>query len=493
MSQQTATSFNLLALKRPNIQILHFTWMAFFISFFVWFNMAPLLGTIRDTMGLSEQEVKILLILNLALTIPARVIIGMVVDKFGPRITFSSLLIISSLLCFAFALAQDFQTLALTRFLLGFVGAGFVIGIRMISEWFPAKQTGLAQGIYGGWGNFGSAGAALSLPLIALWIGGDDGWRYAVALTGVVALIYGVIYYFSVSDTPAGSTYFKSKQVGAMEVSSPFDFILYCLMQVPIFLALGVLVWKLSPANMGLLSHTASWSVYAALTALYAYQIYHITKINGWVFSREAPEIERYSFKQVAVLDLTYMVTFGSELAVISMLPLFLMDTYGLSLTMAGLLAASFAFTNFLARPGGGWFSDRYGRKKSLLILLTGLIAGYVAMSTINASIPLPLAIFFLVVCSLFVNAGNGAVYAAVPLIKRRMTGQIAGMVGAYGNVGGVVFLTVLSFVSAQIFFLTIAGAAIVTLLAVMFFMDEPSGQMAEILPDGTVEMIDVS
>lgn len=39
-----------------------------------------------------------------------------------------------------------------------------------------------------------------------------------------------------------------------------------------------------------------------------------------------------------------------------------------------------------------------------------------------------------------FVQAGCGAVYAMVPLIKRRMTGQIAGMVGAYGNVGGVTF-----------------------------------------------------
>lgn len=51
-----------------------------------------------------------------------------------------------------------------------------------------------------------------------------------------------------------------------------------------------------------------------------------------------------------------------------------------------------------------------------------------------------------------FVSGGCGAVYAIVPLIKRRMTGQIAGMVGAYGNVGGVLFLTLLSFVSSVVF-----------------------------------------
>jgi len=99
-----------------------------------------------------------------ALTIPARIIVGMLVDAFGPRRIFSMLLAVSSVLCFGFALAEDYEQLALMRFLLGFVGAGFVIGIRMIGEWFPAKQTGIAQGIYGGWGNFGSAGGALILP-----------------------------------------------------------------------------------------------------------------------------------------------------------------------------------------------------------------------------------------------------------------------------------------------------------------------------------------
>jgi NNP family nitrate/nitrite transporter-like MFS transporter len=80
-----------------------------------------------------------------------------------------------------------------------------------------------------------------------------------------------------------------------------------------------------------------------------------------------------------------------------------------------------------------------------------------------------------------------------VPLVKRRLTGQVAGMAGAYGNVGAVSFLTVLSFVSPQIFFMVIAGAAVVTLAAVALFLDEPAGHMAEVLPDGTVQMIEVT
>ncbi|MDQ7001890.1 MAG: MFS transporter, partial [Ghiorsea sp.] len=184
------------------------SWLAFFISFMVWFNFAPLMASIRDTFGLSDQEVKLLLILNVALTIPARIVIGMLVDKYGPKITFSVLLVAASVLCFMFAFAQSYEQLATFRFLLGFVGAGFVIGIRLVSEWFPAKQVGTAEGIYGGWGNFGSAGAAILLPTLALWFGGDDGWRWAVASTGVLALLYAVIFFFSVSNNPKGTTYF---------------------------------------------------------------------------------------------------------------------------------------------------------------------------------------------------------------------------------------------------------------------------------------------
>lgn len=492
MPTSSLPKFNILAVNKPEIRILHLTWIAFFISFFVWFNHAPLLASIRETFGLTPQQVKTLLILNVALTIPARIIIGMLVDRYGPRITYSALLFISSGLCFLFAMADSFEMLAVTRFMLGFVGAGFVIGIRMVGEWFPAKQVGVAEGIYGGWGNFGSAAAALSLPTIALWYGGDEGWRYAVATTGAIALVYSFIYYFSVTDTPKGSTYFKPKKAGAMEVTSKGDFFLYIIMKAPLFLTLALLTWKLGPDNLKMLSSLATTSIYTGLTALYLYQIYHIYEVNKGVFSQPVDEIHRYAFKQVAILDLAYLVTFGSELAVVSMLPLFFKDTFGLSMVMAGMLAAGFAFMNLVARPGGGIISDRFGRKKTLLILLTGLIIGYLAMSQIGSSTPLVLAVILTMACSFFVQAGEGAVFAMVPIIKRRMTGQIAGMVGAYGNVGAVVFLTVFSFVSPQIFFLTIAGAAILTLIAIFLFLDEPSGQMAEVLEDGTVQMIDV-
>lgn len=479
--------------REPKIKVLHLSWLAFFITFMVWFNHAPLMSAIRDSLQLSKQEVAAILMLNVAFTIPARIFVGAMVDKIGPRLMYAILLITSGFICIAFALSLSFGMLAVTRFLLGFVGAGFVVGIRIIAEWFPARETGYAQGIYAGLGNFGSAVAAMTLPTLALAFGGPDGWRWSIGATGVVAIIYGIVYYFTIEDTPKGAKYFSPKKLGAMEVTSRFDFVLYCLMQAPLALALGVLAWKLGPTGLNLISNPSVWACTIGLAALYATQLYDTWRINRGVFSKPIAEIHRYRFSQVAVLDMAYLITFGSELAVVSLLPLLFKDTFGLSLTMAGFLGASFGMTTFFARPAGGWLSDRYGRKRVLVWCLLGTAAGYAAMSLMGTTTGLAYAVAATFICSLFVNAGNGAVYAMLPMIKRRLTGQIAGMVGAFGNVGGVLFLAIYSAVDLKTFFLIASASAILGFVMTWAWIEEPRGIIAEELPDGTVAMIDVT
>lgn len=491
----SAQTFNLFSLT-GKMKILHATWLALFITFVVWFNHAPLMMVIAETLGMDKAQIKTILILNVALTIPARIAIGILVDKFGPKRTYSTLLALGSVPCFMFAFAQSFEQLALARFLSGFIGAGFVIGIRMVGEWFPAKQVGIAEGIYGGWGNFGSAAAAGTLPALALIFCGAEGWRYAIACTGMISLLYSVVYFFSVSDTPKGSTYFKPKKSGAMEVTSNGDMIFYIVMTLPLYATLSLLTWKLSSsAGANLLAMPVAIAIHIGIWLMYFYNVYKIVHINSEHLKQPIEEIHRYKFKQVAVLNLAYFITFGSELAVVSMLPLFFFETFhesqGITMLQAGLLGGSFALINLVARPMGGWLSDKFGRKLSLSVFVLGLSAGYFGMSQISSEWSIILAVLLTMSCACFVSAGCGAVYAIVPLIKRRMTGQIAGMVGAYGNVGGVLFLTILSFVSSSLFFVIIASVALVVLLAVQF-IDEPKGHMAEVLEDGSVEMIEL-
>ena len=488
-----AGKVELLNFADPKIKTLHLTWFAFFLTFVMWFNHAPILADLKQALSLTDAQIKALLILNVALTIPARIVVGILVDKFGPRIMYSVLLFLSSIFCIGFAFANTFESLALFRFLLGFVGAGFVIGIRLVSEWFPSHQVGTAEGIYGGWGNFGSAAAAMTLPTIALMFGGAEGWRYALASVGIFSMGYALVFYYAARNTPKGSVYFKPKKSGAMEVTSWGDLWLLIVMNIPMYLALAMLAWKMSPAGVNLFSTAAMEAIWIGLVVLFVIQTHQVWRINAEHLRKGVPEHEKYSFKQVAILDVAYFTTFGSELAVVSMLPLFFLETFSsLTPVTAGLLASGYAFMNLVSRPLGGWFSDKFGRRKSMVLLIGGLAVGYLLMGTINSSWPIAAAVILCMTCSFFVQGGEGAVFAIVPLIKRRMTGQIAGMAGAYGNVGAVVYLTIFSYVDYATFFYMIGGTALIGLVSVMF-LAEPKGHLTEVDEDGNVHHIQVS
>jgi len=497
MAAQRLTFSEFFNLNLAKVRVLHITWFAFFITFFMWFSHASLMPLIQEYFGLTSAEAKALLVLNVALTIPARTIVGMLVDRFGPRVMFSLLLIISGVFCLGFSMAQDYTQLALMRFLLGFSGAGFVIGIRLITEWFPVKQAGTALGIYGGWGNFGAAAAGFVLPALAALFAGfidaGEGWRYSVGVSGIIAIIYGFVFYAFIRNTPKGATYFSPKKMGAIEVTSKADFALYIFMTAPMFIALAILTWRLSPTGVALLSDNAVFGIYLFLIAFFLQQIYSIWTVNKENLAVPVAEIHRYKFKQVALLEVAYLVTFGSEVAVVSMLALHftsIFPEWGLAKSAA--IASSFMAMNLFARPLGGYFSDRVGRKLALVIVLIGSSVGYFILAHMDETWTTAMVLAVVIPCSFFVQAGAGAVYAVLPLIKRRFTGQIAGMVGAYGNVGAVSFLLLYSLTSAETFFFGITATSVVALVLIQIFLDEPSGQMAEILPDGTVELISV-
>ena len=95
---------HLLDFSRERIRTLHYTWIAFFVTFYVWFNMAPLATTMLQSLGwLTKEHVKVLAICNVALTIPARIAIGALADRYGPRKVFSGLMVLMSVPVFFFA------------------------------------------------------------------------------------------------------------------------------------------------------------------------------------------------------------------------------------------------------------------------------------------------------------------------------------------------------------------------------------------------------
>jgi ACS family hexuronate transporter-like MFS transporter len=123
---------------------------------------------------------------------------GYVMDVLGLKIGFAIFAIAWSFISMAHGLAHNWQVLAGLRGLLGFAeGAANPAGMKATSEWFPAKERGLAGGVF----NLGaSAGSMLAAPLVA-WAILSYNWQFAFVLTGLLGLVW-VTFWLLFYDSP---------------------------------------------------------------------------------------------------------------------------------------------------------------------------------------------------------------------------------------------------------------------------------------------------
>ena len=506
------SSPKLLNFKDPSIRTLHYTWIAFFLTFVVWFNVAPILTKMLDQFDwLTKANVKSLILCNVALTIPARIVVGNLIDRYGPRKIFAGLMILTVIPGLLFAFGDTLTMLTISRLFLGTIGAGFVIGIKMTANWFTPKYIGRAEGFYAGWGNFGSAAAAALVPFFAITIiGGDDGWRWSLAITSIMCGAYGIFYFFAVNDHPKG---FEAKEKkGKLEplpITSMKDLAQYWFWQFPLFGAIGLVVFNLHKQQVdgqAMLSWTTVYIMWAALLIVYLMDVIKVTKHNLPKIKAGIAEKDKYSFASVGALNSTYFANFGAELAIVSMLPMFFYQVFStllnseggkiVTLEMAGLIAGSFAVINLIARPLGGLISDKMGnRKKTMLMYMAGIVLGFFLMAIIaqygpvdsltgettlvplyNTTTWLVISIVITMFASFFVQGAEGATFAMIPTIKKEMTGRIAGMAGAYGNVGAVFYLFLYTMMDEKTFLYFLSAGALASLIYTTFTLKEPEG-----------------
>ena len=114
------------------------------------------------------------------------------------------------------------------------------------------------------------------------------------------------------------------------------------------------------------------------------------------------------------------------------------------------------------------------------MIYLGGVAVGFFLMSMITPQWSLTVAVIVTVICAMFVTGGCGTTFALVPFVKRRITGNVAGYAGGYGNVGAVVFTTFYIGMSDSQFFMMIGLVTAAVFVFCLFFLKEPTGAFAQ-------------
>ncbi|HVZ31009.1 MAG TPA: MFS transporter, partial [Polyangiaceae bacterium] len=208
-SNGRATRLQLFSLSTPQMRAFHLSWMAFFVCFFAWFAVAPLMPVIKGDLGLTKDQIANLNIAAVGATILIRLLVGPLCDKYGPRRTYTALLALGALPVFGIALAHDYTSFLVFRLLTGAIGASFVITQYHTSVMFAPNVVGAANATSAGWGNAGGGVTQSTMPLVlALLLGfglsNHVGWRMAMVLPGLLMLIVAVLDFRYTQDCPLG-------------------------------------------------------------------------------------------------------------------------------------------------------------------------------------------------------------------------------------------------------------------------------------------------
>lgn len=379
MNQQPLDKLKIFSLRGIQMRTFHITWLMFFVCFFGWFGLAPLMPTIRADLGLTKAQIGNTIIASVSSTIIARLIIGRLCDTWGPRITAVRLLLLGSLPVFLVGLSKDYTTFLLFRLAIGVIGASFVITQFHTSMMFAAKIKGTANAVTGGWGNLGGGVTNMVMPLIFATIAGfgytaHSAWRYAMIVPGVMMLIMAFLYYRFTQDTPAGN-YKEIGRTGSTKAKTDWSIL-------------------------------ADWRVWALALAY------------GMCFGMEI------TFDNVASLH--FVDTFKLD-----------QSSAGF---WAGIFGFMNLFARALGGIVSDKVGNSYGMRGKGLLLGSVLMLEGLGLLVFAQAGTLALAIASMLLFALFLKMANGATYGIVPFINEKNVGLVAGVVGAGGNLGGMCF-----------------------------------------------------
>src|SRR5512141_372197 len=162
---------------------------AFALWFAVFGTMSAMMPMLSKQMHLSPLQKSVAVALPVLLGSIGRIPLGMLTDRFGGRIVFSVVMLLTIIPAFLMGTVTDYTHLIIYGFLLGVGLASFSVGVGFVSGWFSAQKQGKALGVYGA-GNIGQSLAAFGSPLIAA----AAGFRWGFWTFGLLLSIWFVIF-----------------------------------------------------------------------------------------------------------------------------------------------------------------------------------------------------------------------------------------------------------------------------------------------------------
>lgn len=166
-----------------------FSTIAMCVSFIVWTVIAPIAPLLKETYGLNEIQVSMLVVTPVILGSLLRIPMGILTDRYGGRkiYTITMLSLITPLLIASFT--DTFSLLWISTFFIGIAGSTFAIAVSYVSKWYPPERQGFLLGIVG-LGNIGTAISNFTLPTIVSKIGLSATFWGLAFLIGFMALIF---------------------------------------------------------------------------------------------------------------------------------------------------------------------------------------------------------------------------------------------------------------------------------------------------------------
>ena len=412
------------------------SWWGFFVAFWSWYAFPPLLtDTIRQDLNLSQSEIANSNILSLAATLLVRLVAGPACDQFGPKWTFAGILLIGAI---PTALAGTVTTpagLIAIRFFVGILGGSFIPCQVWTTGFFDKNIVGTANSFAAGFGNAGGGVTYFVMPAVynslvqKQHLSPHAAWRVAFVVPFILITATALVMVLSCPDTPTGK--WSSR---ARDTKRTLD------MRETFFSTIGNRkdrkVTAPSLESAGLSNETIGLKSARAQTNYPDTQAHEddILQAASWELV-EKPTIhgtvKAVSSLSTLTLSVVYFCSFGTELAIYSILGAYYAKNLKLGQTASGNWAAMFGFLNAIFRPAGGILSDTVYRftkslwAKKMVVhffgLMTGaflLLIGLLDSSTQSVMVGLMTGLAF------FEEAGNGSTFALVPHVHPTANGK---------------------------------------------------------------------